>query len=62
MIGGLGVIVLVSIAICTLLVLLVCLWILAKFFPIMQRFYQYLKRQMQYNALLRFVLQSTLKL
>ena len=62
LVDGLGVILLVIIAIIILSVLLIFFWMLARRFPIVQRLYDYLKKRLKYNALLRFVLQSTLKL
>ena len=51
----------IGLLIVVLLALLLILRILADCIPILMKLYQYLKEKMLYNALLRFVLQSTLK-
>jgi len=56
LIDGLGVVVIILVLMAILIVLLVVFRFLAGCFPMIQKLYIYLKKQMQYNGLLRFVL------
>ena len=62
LIDGFGAILIICPLIAALFALLLVFRVLSGCFSILMRFYQYLKKRMLYNALLRFILQSTLKL
>ena len=62
LIDGLGAVIMIIIIILTLTALLLLFRSLAGYIPILMKLYRYLKKRMKYNALLRFILQSTLKI
>ena len=62
LIDGMGAFLVIGIAIGSILVIMVLLRLLANMSPRIMRWFNVLKRKMQYGALFRYVLQSTLKL
>ena len=62
LVDGFGVMLIIAIVIASLLVLLVFFRWLSTYYKCVAWLYQLIKKKIQYNAVLRYVLQSTLKL
>lgn len=60
-VSAMGAMFAIGIALAAMVVLLIILWLLAKHFENVNKLYLMLKRKLQYSAILRFVLQSTVK-